>query len=115
MATSSARTIGAKQVLVKTHIYPCQRLSHVSQGLADVLAAPSTSPELKGTGWGRETRLALELLSKTLTDWMEQAKRASKLGGVGGVDEDDNSGGYASMSKQCRSGRNRREIEKSFE
>lgn len=68
-----------------------------------MLAAPSTTPELKGTGWGRETRLALELLCKTLLDWMDQAKLASEQGGAGvaAEDDDDDPGGYSSMSERA--------------
>ncbi|CAM9306368.1 unnamed protein product [Pylaiella littoralis] len=63
------------------------------EGLADVLAAPS-APETKGVGWGRETRLALEFLSKTLLDAMDRAK----CSGIGDAEGGDDLGGYASMS-----------------
>lgn len=62
------------------------------QGVADVLVAPST-PEMRDIGWGRETRLALDLLSKTLLDWMDEAEAAG--GGEDGANPDD---GYFSMS-----------------
>lgn len=65
-----------------------------SQGLAGLLAAPST-PELRGIGWSGETSLALELLSRALLDWMDEAKRSGAEDPDGGGDP----GGYFSMSE----------------
>eukprot|EP00903_Cladosiphon_okamuranus_P011168 g10541.t1 len=62
------------------------------EGLAELVAAPS-APEARGIGWGRETRLAVEFLTKTLLEGLEQARGA----GDGG-EEEDASGGYSSMS-----------------
>ncbi|CAN0518377.1 unnamed protein product, partial [Ectocarpus sp. 12 AP-2014] len=71
------------------------------EGLAEILAAPSTTAHLRGYGWARETRLALELLSETLLGWMDenQAKRSSGVGDAdNGDEENDDPGGYSSMS-----------------
>ncbi|CAM9213148.1 unnamed protein product [Ectocarpus sp. 6 AP-2014] len=71
------------------------------EGLAEILAAPSTTEQLRVFGWARETRLALELLSETLLGWMDenQAKRSSGVGdAVNGDEENDDPGGYSSMS-----------------
>lgn len=72
------------------------------QGLAEVLAAPSTTERLRGFGWARETGLALELLSETLLGWMDKNQAKRSLGVVDaekGDEGDDDPGGYSSMSE----------------
>lgn len=63
------------------------------QGLVELVAAPS-APGARGAGWGRETRLAVELLTETLLEGMDRV-----AGSGGGDAEEDASGGYSSMSE----------------
>ena len=57
--------------------------------------APSLE-ELRGLGWANETRLAVELLSKTLLGWMDEALRTAASGGPGNSSTAD---GFFSMSE----------------
>lgn len=66
------------------------------QGVAGLLVAPST-PGLRKLGWGRETRLAVELLWKTLEDWMEEATQSA----ASSKDDGDVADGFLSMSECC--------------
>lgn len=59
----------------------------------ELVVAPSALG-VRDIGWGRETRLAVEFLTKTLLEGLEQARGT----GDGGAEEDA-PGGYSSMSK----------------
>eukprot|EP00752_Nemacystus_decipiens_P003624 g3341.t1 len=61
------------------------------EGLAELVALPSSG--IRGIGWGRETHLALEFLTKTLLEGLDRARWT-----VAGDAEEDAPGGYSSMS-----------------
>lgn len=57
--------------------------------------AASSASGATGAGWGRETRLAVEFLTKTLLEGLDRGKGS----GDGGAEEDA-SEGYSLMSEQ---------------
>lgn len=63
------------------------------QGVAEILSAPST-PNLRFIGWGRETDLAVPLLTRTLLAWMDATRPAGKEG-----PSSPDSSGFFSMSE----------------